>query len=107
MAQYGEKLLSVRYVYDPDAKKRYTTVELIVAEAPWNPLRWRIKPDAIVPVRIQWGERELALKVREAGGAWDAQGKVWHFSYGQVVALHLEDRIQFSPAEKEKLRKRK
>jgi hypothetical protein len=32
--QYGDRLICVRYRYDEKTKKRYTTVELIVAEAP-------------------------------------------------------------------------
>ena len=31
VAQYGEQLICVRYRYDPIRKKRYKTVELIVA----------------------------------------------------------------------------
>jgi len=32
--QYGDRLICVRYRYDEKTGKRYTTVELIVAEAP-------------------------------------------------------------------------
>jgi hypothetical protein len=34
--QYGDRLVCVRYRYDEETKKRYTTVELIVAEEPWK-----------------------------------------------------------------------
>jgi len=36
VAKYGERLVSVRYRYDPQAGKRYKTVELIIAEEDWG-----------------------------------------------------------------------
>jgi hypothetical protein len=35
--RFGKRLAGVRYRYDAEAGKRYTTVELIVAEAAWVP----------------------------------------------------------------------
>ena len=35
--RYGKRLVCVRYRYDAGAGRRYTTVELIVAEAAWQP----------------------------------------------------------------------
>jgi hypothetical protein len=37
VARYGERLVSVRYRYDPAKGKRNKTVELIVAEEDWRP----------------------------------------------------------------------
>jgi len=37
MKQYGERLVCIRYRYDPARKKRYKTVELIVTEEDWQP----------------------------------------------------------------------
>ena len=37
VAKYGNKLICVRYRYDPEKRKRYKTVELIVEEAEWHP----------------------------------------------------------------------
>jgi hypothetical protein len=34
---YGERLVCVRYRYDPVTRRRYKTVELIVAELRWDP----------------------------------------------------------------------
>ena len=34
--RYGKRLVCVRYRYDPVTQRRYTTVELIVAEAVWQ-----------------------------------------------------------------------
>ena len=36
MEKYGERLICVRYRYDETTHKRYTTVELIEAEATWT-----------------------------------------------------------------------
>ncbi len=67
VARYGERLVSVRYRYDPAKGKRYKTVELIVAEEDWRPPaesrtaaaapapKPRTTPR--VPVRIQYFEK--------------------------------------------------
>jgi len=36
LAQYGDRLICVRYRYDAQRKKRFKTVELLVAECDWN-----------------------------------------------------------------------
>jgi hypothetical protein len=37
LARFGERLVCVRYRYDEARRQRFTTVELIVAQAPWTP----------------------------------------------------------------------
>ena len=37
LAQYGDRLICVRYRYDAQRKKRFKTVELVVAERDWEP----------------------------------------------------------------------
>ena len=37
LAQYGDRLICVRYRYDVQRKKRLKTVELLVAERDWQP----------------------------------------------------------------------
>ena len=39
LAQYGDRLVCVRYRYDAQRKKRFKTVELNVAECDWDPQR--------------------------------------------------------------------
>lgn len=41
VAEYGDRLIAVRYRYDLSRQRRYKTVELIVEESPWLP---RVKP---------------------------------------------------------------
>ena len=70
LAKYGDRLLCVRYRYDPQQKKRLKTVELIVEERPWDP--------GVVPqldgrlVYLQVAASELAIRrqVKGAGGKW-------------------------------------
>ena len=37
LAEHGDRLLRVRYVYDADARKRYKTIEIIIEECFWMP----------------------------------------------------------------------
>ncbi|MEW6208252.1 MAG: GIY-YIG nuclease family protein [Acidobacteriota bacterium] len=37
LAQYGERLVCVRYRYDEKREKRFKTVEIIVEESDWDP----------------------------------------------------------------------
>ena len=91
VAKYGEQLVCVRYRYDASQRKRYTTIEIIVAEGPWTPPP--PTPDTIVGVRVAWGEAALARQIKAAGGQWNRRQKVWDVRYDQVVALGLVDRI--------------
>jgi hypothetical protein len=89
LAKYGDQLVCVRYRYDAQHRKRYTTVELIVAEAEWTPP----PPATIVGVRVAWSEADLARTIKAAGGQWERQQRVWELRYDQVVALGLLDRL--------------
>lgn len=37
LQKYGERLVCIRYRYDPVHKKRFKTIELIIAEQVWQP----------------------------------------------------------------------
>ncbi len=93
LAQYGDRLVCVRYRYDAQRKKRFKTVELIVAEREWEPPPPRFTAEAIVGVRVGFAEEELREQVKQAGGKWNRHRKVWEMRYDQVVALKLEARI--------------
>ena len=93
LAQYGDRLVCVRYRYDAQQKKRFKTVELIVAEREWDPPASRFADDAIVGVRVGFAEVEIRDQVKRAGGKWNRGRKVWELRYAQVVALKLESRI--------------
>ncbi|MBX0329452.1 hypothetical protein K2Z83_17410 [Oscillochloris sp. ZM17-4] len=88
--QYGDQLFCVRYRYDRAQRKRYTTVEIIVASADWMP---KTAPEVLVGVQVAWGEAALAARIRAAGGQWNRARRVWELTYGQVCALELLDRL--------------
>ena len=69
-ARFGERLLFVRYRYDATRRHRFTTVELIVAHADWNP-----PPASIVRIRVEVWESALQRRIRAGGGSWDRENK--------------------------------
>jgi hypothetical protein len=85
--KYGDALVSVRYRYDEKKRKKYKTVELIVDEHEWMP------NDTPVYVKIAWVETELRIKIKQAGGRWLPEKKLWELVYGKVVKLGLCERI--------------
>jgi hypothetical protein len=88
VAEYGERLVCVRYRYDLRARRRYKTLELIVNERAWEP------PASLpVLVRINWDEAALRATVREAGGTWIYRRKLWRLRYDAALRLGLEERI--------------
>jgi len=93
LAQYGDLLVCVRYRYDAQRKKRFKTVVLIVAERHWDPPATHLADDAPVAVRIDFAEVELRQRVKQAGGTWNPDRRVWDLPYAQVVALKLKARI--------------
>src|SRR6185503_13336166 len=44
LEQYGDRLVCVRYRYDAERKKRFKTVEFLVAERDWEPPPPRVAP---------------------------------------------------------------
>lgn len=90
---YGERLVCVRYRYDAQKRKRYKTVELIVEERDWQPPEAEPAATEIVALRIGIEETALRQQVKQAGGVWNAQRKVWELAYEQVVQLGLRERL--------------
>ncbi|MBU0500964.1 MAG: hypothetical protein KJ558_11980 [Gammaproteobacteria bacterium] len=97
--KYGEKLICVRYRYDEAQGMRYKTVELIEESAPWEAGEPRLK-EAEMPastdrfgVRIGYEEAAIRDKVKQIGGIWRPQQKLWELTYGQIEALNLKERI--------------
>ena len=89
--QYGDSLVCVRYRYDEKTRKRYTTVELIVAEKPWQPPA--IKSDTIVHLKIAFDEMDLRQKIKAAGAWWNTSTKLWRVPYKTACKLGLKERI--------------
>jgi hypothetical protein len=90
---YGDRLVCVRYRYDRAQRKRYKTVELIVEEAPWEPPPVVPAPETIVYLRVAWGEAVVARRIKQAGGQWRRDYKLWALCYAQAEQLDLLDRM--------------
>ena len=97
LERFGKRLVCVRYRYDPVARRRYTTVELIVAEAAWQPVgrkpRANRPPDEMVYVRVGYGEEGLRAKMKALVAIWRPQHKLWELPWGVVRGLGIEERV--------------
>ena len=98
LAQYGDRLICVRYRYDAQRKKRFKTVELLVAERDWDPPQPRFSHDQTVGLRVTFAEVAVRERVKQAGGTWNPERRVWQLRYDRVVALGLNSRIVDEPA---------
>ena len=98
LAQYGDRLICVRYRYDAQQKKRFKTVEILVAERDWEPPRPRFAHDQIVGLRVAFADVAVRDRVKQAGGTWNPERRVWQLHYDRVVALGLNSRIVDEPA---------
>jgi len=93
LRQYGEALVCVRYRYDATLRKRFKTVELIVAQRDWDPPGPRFADGALVAVHMGFAELDLRRRVKQAGGRWNPASKAWELRYAHVRALELQGRI--------------
>jgi hypothetical protein len=89
--EYGKNLVNVRYYYDITKKRKITTVELIMRDIEWIPKK--INPRKLVKLRVERKEREIQKKVKNNGGKWDEEKKVWIIPFGKVREMQLERRI--------------
>jgi hypothetical protein len=93
LAQYGERLVCVRYRYDPRRQRRYKTVKLVVEEEAWSEPRPLISPHEVVGVQVALSEIALQRRIKQAGGKWNPARRLWEMRYEQAVLLKLESRI--------------
>lgn len=89
-AEFGDKLLCVRYRVDAEHQRRQTTVELVVDEA-------AALGSARVGLRIAWAEKELRQRVKDSGGKWDSEAGLWMLALGTARRLGLAERIVGGP----------
>jgi len=94
--RFGDKLVCVRHRHDRNRGMRYTTVELIIDQR-LSKLHYgpgpRDQGRELKPVRIAYAEEALRQKVREAGGYWDTEKRVWWLPADIVHRLNLKDRL--------------
>lgn len=99
--KYGDRLVCVRYRYDRETGRRYTTVELIESESDHPnkapPAAARLQgsrpPPRRLGVRVGYAETELRTKIENAGGIWRPRHRLWEIQYEDIVALGLESRV--------------
>jgi hypothetical protein len=83
--RYGEALVCVRHRTDPARQTRVTTVELVVDTAPIQH-----RSEALVAVRLGWGQRALRAAALAEGATWDARAKVWRMPMSVARALGVD-----------------
>lgn len=86
---WGQRLLCVRYRYNPVRRTRLKTIELVVAEA-----AWRKREEQEFSVAIRSWESALRNSIVAAGGKWDRGNGVWLLTRRKVVRLGLESRAK-------------
>ena len=105
MEQYGDALVCVRYRYDEASRTRIKTVELIVDKKELTQSRkqqQKIEDRTVVPVRIEYGEKQLGKIARSAGGKWNPEVKLWYIQYGNIKGTELEKHMILDAKEKKK-----
>jgi hypothetical protein len=90
--KYDNRLVCVRYRYNEVHECKTKTVEIVVEKKHWKPKN-RIPSNKIVNIRIEYGETQLDILVKAAGGHWNRGKKLWELPYFKVKALGLHDRM--------------
>ena len=95
LERFGERLVRVRYLYDPESGRRLKTVELIVESVPWAPRarKPRRRDDEIVAVRIAWDETDLRERAKRLGAVWRPAQKVWEMHWSDARRLGVANRV--------------
>ena len=84
--RFGDALVCVRYRHDPEGRYRYTTVELVVDEAP---VERRADLDATVMVHLAFNDTELQQLARAHGARWDDRQRLWAMPRRTAKKLEL------------------
>src|SRR5260221_8534221 len=95
LAEYGDRLVRVRYRYDAERSLRLKTVELIVETVAWRPRPRgrRREPFDMVGVAIAYGEADLRARIKAAGGIWRPRHRLWEVDWKTVRELGIESRV--------------
>jgi hypothetical protein len=88
--RFGGALVCVRYRQGAPGQRRYTTVKLVVDEAPVNSRR---SNEELVAVRIGFNDAELRRRIISHGATWDPKTRLWRMPRGTAKLLHLSSRV--------------
>lgn len=93
LKQHGAALVCVRHREDPAGLRRVVTVELLVDEVRSRRRARRLHSQAIYPLRVAPGAREL-WRLLKAHGAWqDGDRGLWYARGHVIETLNLLDWI--------------
>lgn len=98
--QYGDALVCVRFKYDPITRQRIKTIELIIERTDWEPPPMKYSPDTLVALKIAGYETELRTQVKNLGGKWSPEKKLWYVRYSAIVGTPLEKHIYVDALDK-------
>lgn len=98
--EYGDALVCVRFRYDAATRQRLKTVELIVERTDWEPPPEKFTEDSLVTVKIAGYETDLRKQIKDAGGKWSPEKKLWYVHYGGIVGTPLEKHIYVDTLDK-------
>lgn len=90
--RFGDRLVCVRYRTDPESGRRFTTAEIVVEErAPTAPATAPAPRHSLV--RVGWKETELRRAIKELGGVWLHDKKLWQVPRDAVKQLRIGKRV--------------
>lgn len=84
--RHGDALVCVRYRQSEDGTIRYTTIELLVDEAP---IIKRQPEKKMVYIRLRPHQPALRRSIEDSGGQWDPTLSAWRVSYDVAQRLGL------------------
>src|SRR5215212_7912040 len=83
VAEYGDRLVCVRYRYDEERHVRLKTVEIIVEVRDWKP--GEAPPDPLEYVHITFPRSDATrLAVKRLGGTFDRDTRTWRITRAAV-----------------------
>ncbi len=85
LLRHGGSLVCVRYRENEAGTERFTTIELIIDRRP--------TPKALVQLAVDWREKALQQKLRQAGAQWNASARCWQTELRIAKRLQLTNRI--------------
>ncbi len=91
--KYGDRLVCVRYIYDPEKGIKQKTVELLEEQKPWSTKRQFIPSNKIMHLQVDYGEVQIGQLIKSCGGRWNKEKGYWELAYREVRILGLENRI--------------
>jgi len=91
--RYGDNLICVRHRYDEQKKMVHKTIEIIIESRLLLENEKKILEHKSVDIRVGYNEVELRSRIKEYGGRWEPQRKVWQLPFEKVKELDLLNRI--------------